>query len=61
MIPMGDDFSRLERNPMPKKKTALQDSYPDAECPDCGEPIPEDTSDGDSCCNCNHVFYTERK
>lgn len=37
----------------------LLSSYPDGNCPDCGEPIPEDAEDGDQCANCGHVFHTE--
>ena len=32
-------------------------NYPDGICPDCGEPIPEDTVEGEGCENCGHVFW----
>jgi hypothetical protein len=43
------------------KMTAVQLSYTNAVCPDCGEPIPKYTKDGDSCFNCGHVFYEIRE
>jgi uncharacterized Zn finger protein (UPF0148 family) len=54
MIHMGDDISLKDLNP-------VLNSYPDKECPDCGEPLPEVVQEGDACCQCGHVFYTERK
>ena len=59
-IHMGDDFSQQEINIMPQKPklTALQKSYSYAECPDCGEGIPDDAVDGSPCGNCGHVFWT---
>ena len=35
----------------------IMEQYVDQECPDCGEPIPEDIGDGEECINCGHVFY----
>lgn len=35
--------------------------YPGAECPDCGEPIDDDKEVGDSCDNCDHVFWEYRE
>lgn len=35
----------------------MKKSYKNGECPDCGDPIPKRTSDGDECKNCGHVFY----
>jgi len=40
--------------------TELQQSYVDAQCPDCGEDIPADAVDGSECSNCGHVFSVER-
>jgi hypothetical protein len=61
-IHMGDNFSRQEINIVPKKKlSAIQRAYPNSECPDCGEPIPEDIQEGQECCQCGHVFCLERK
>jgi hypothetical protein len=34
----------------------IKDDYPDGECPDCFEPIPDDVWKGDACENCGHVF-----
>jgi hypothetical protein len=34
----------------------IRESYSDAECPDCGDPIPEDVVDGQECKNCGHTF-----
>ena len=44
---------------MSKKLTELQASYDDAECPDCGEAIPDVAVNGDECSNCGHVFYED--
>ncbi len=35
----------------------IKDSYPDGKCPDCGEQIPVDITDGDKCSNCGHIFF----
>jgi len=40
---------------------AILDAYTEQECPDCGEPIPEDASRGSECSNCHHVFWAERE
>lgn len=39
---------------------AIKDSYPNGECPDCGEAIPDDVVEGQACSNCEHVFTTEQ-
>jgi len=39
----------------------VKDSYENGECPDCGEDIPNDVSNGDGCSNCGHVFYSPVK
>lgn len=39
----------------------IKDSYENGECPDCGEDIPDDVSNGDECSNCSHVFYSPVK
>ena len=39
----------------------IKDSYESGECPDCGENIPNDVSNGDECSNCGHVFYSPVK
>jgi len=38
-------------NPNPIKQ-----AYEDGECPDCGDPIPDDVAEGQACENCGHVF-----
>lgn len=42
------------------ESNSIKASYPDGECPDCGEPIPSDVQEGDTCCNCGHTFCIER-
>ena len=37
----------------------VHDSYPDGNCPDCGEPISEDAMPGDECSSCGFVFWGE--
>jgi hypothetical protein len=34
----------------------VRDEYEDGECPDCGEPIPEEAVEWSACENCGHVF-----
>jgi len=34
----------------------IYDSYESGQCPDCGNDIPLDVADGESCDNCEHVF-----
>ena len=38
----------------------IKDEYPKGECPDCGKPIPEFATAGESCENCEHVFTESR-
>ena len=40
---------------------SIKDNYENGECPDCGDPIPDDIVDGGECSNCGHVFYEEMK
>jgi hypothetical protein len=35
----------------------MKDHYPNGECPDCGDPIADDTEEGYACLNCGHVFH----
>ena len=35
---------------------SIKDNYDEGECPDCGDPIPDDMVDGGECANCGHVF-----
>lgn len=35
----------------------VKDNYPDGICPDCKEPIPDNTVSGQKCGNCDHVFH----
>jgi uncharacterized Zn finger protein (UPF0148 family) len=37
---------------------SIKGTYPDDECPDCGDPIAADAVDGDACPNCGHVFWS---
>lgn len=37
----------------------IKDDYPDGECPDCGEEIPDTVWKGEACENCGHVFTGE--
>ena len=39
----------------------VRESYPDNECPDCGDEISLKAVDGTECDNCGHVFYKESK
>jgi rubredoxin len=39
---------------------AVKNSYPNGECPDCGENIPDDVQSGEECANCGHVFGEEQ-
>ena len=41
--------------------SVIKDSYEKGECPDCGEDIPNDVSNGDGCSNCSHGFYSPVK
>jgi hypothetical protein len=34
----------------------VKDYYPDGQCPDCDEDIPQFATAGESCDNCGHVF-----
>lgn len=38
---------------------AIKESYENGECPDCGEPIPNDVVAGQACSRCGHVFVEE--
>ena len=37
----------------------IKNSYPNGECPDCGEEIPNNVVDGENCSNCEHVFCNQ--
>lgn len=39
-----------------KQMTKVQSQYENANCPDCGTPIPIDVENEDTCINCNFVF-----
>lgn len=43
---------------LPARK--VKEEYEDGVCPDCGEEIPEEATEGESCSNCEHVFCFER-
>jgi hypothetical protein len=51
-----DIFEEWQAEKLAKESKEIVDSYENGECPDCGEEIPDNVSDGDSCCNCEHVF-----
>jgi ribosomal protein S27E len=36
----------------------VKNSYPNGECPDCGETIPFDVAEGEECGNCGHVYVS---
>ena len=38
---------------------SVKKAYEDGECPDCGETIPDDVQEGQTCSNCQHVFYSQ--
>ena len=38
----------------------IKDSYSNGKCPDCGEPIPDNVTEGQECKNCEHVFCSPR-
>lgn len=42
-------------------RMTIVDFYLNKECPDCGEPIPDDMVDGGSCEICGHVFCYPRE
>lgn len=35
----------------------VKEHYLNEECPDCGEPIPDDAVPGGECVNCGHVWW----
>lgn len=35
----------------------VKSCFLNGECPDCGEPIPDDAVSGEECSNCGHVFW----
>jgi hypothetical protein len=39
----------------------VKDDYENGECPDCGEPIPDDAWYGGNCDNCEHVWNEPRE
>ena len=44
---------------MERRKT-IKNSYNEGECPDCGEPLPEEICDGYECVNCGHFFISPK-
>lgn len=46
----------IEHMDLPSLPNPVRDSYENGECPDCGDEIPLDVEDGQSCDNCGHVF-----
>ena len=37
----------------------VKDAYEYGDCPDCGQEIPNNVEEGQSCSNCTHVFYSQ--
>lgn len=59
----GDQIQDLYQSEMDSDgffDVLIKDEYPDGDCPDCGEPIPEFATEGDDCENCEHVFAESR-
>lgn len=50
----------LEEEDTEEDDDPIKDHYPEGECPDCGEPIPDDAVAGTECENCGHVFCREQ-
>lgn len=42
-------------------KKRIKDTYLNGCCPDCGYEIPDNAQPEESCHNCGHVWYLERK
>jgi hypothetical protein len=40
--------------------STIKQSYLDGECPDCGEPILDNATEGEGCLNCGHVFWRRK-
>ena len=38
--------------------SSVKDAYEGGLCPDCGENIPGDAAEGQSCTNCGHAFFS---
>lgn len=47
--PYGNEWYYIEED-------KVKDHYEKEECPDCGEPIPNDAVEGGQCENCEHVW-----
>lgn len=61
MIHMGDDVSMQNADPKTNHSANPVWNAYDGVCPDCGEPMPPDIQEGEECCQCGHVFWTQRK
>jgi hypothetical protein len=60
ITPVRDDLVILEfEDDDEDREDEDEESYPNGECPDCGDPIPDDATDGDECKNCGHVFVMQ--
>ena len=46
---------------MMSSMNAIKNSYPNGECPDCAETIPDTVQHGEECHNCGHVFVEEKE
>ncbi len=47
----------LDQSQEQEDKELIKGHYPDGECPDCGEDIPDNATEGEECGNCGHVFW----
>ena len=60
-IPLPKQVAKVHKDKKKYSRKAESDEdlrarYIGVDCPDCGEPVPQDTMEGDVCCICNHVF-----
>jgi hypothetical protein len=44
-----------------KELNPIKYEYVDGLCPDCGQDIPKNAAEGESCSNCEHVFNYARE
>lgn len=56
----GNDAVDVDEDDLAAHDEAMKNHYEDGECPDCGEPIPDDAVSGSNCSNCDHVFTEPR-
>lgn len=56
-IELINEFNKSAEKKVSEK---IREQYDDGCCPDCGEEIPYNVSDEQSCTNCGHVFTLPR-